>query len=212
MSSKRRYVAILSLALTLGACTTTGAGASDSVPPASPVAVATLTATAIVPTASPTTVASSAGPTASPGGGGGGAQPTPGSIDPCTLLRVEEASRLMGKTLSAGVSTILDPDRVCTFKSGLTEVKVFLAPPAPNSATANAYWDMARAKVPAELPVKDLTLFDRSAFGAGSAGGVSLSALFVIDGTNFFEVFCGFPGCSQAASIGAAQLIAGRLP
>lgn len=211
MSSKHRCVAIMSLAVVLGACTSTGAGASDSVPPASPVAVATLTATAIVPTASPTTVASSAGPTASPGGGGG-AQPTPGSIDPCTLLRTEEASRIMGKPLSAGVSTNLDPDRVCTFKSGLTEVKVFLAPPAPDKATAQAYWDMARAKVPAELPVKDLTLFDRSAFGAGSAGGVSLSALFVIDGTNFFELFCGFPACSQAASVGGAQLIAGRLP
>ena len=213
MSSKLRSVAILGLALMLGACTTTAGGsASSAVAPPSASAVATLTATAVVQTASPTTAASPAGSTASPGGGAGGAQPTPGSIDPCSLLRTEEASKLMGKTLSAGVTTTLDPDRVCTFRSGLTEVKVFLAPPAPDLATAQAYWDAARARVPASLPLTDLKLFDRSAFGAGSAGGVSLSALFVIDGTNVFELFCGFPACTQAASVGTAQLIAGRLP
>lgn len=211
MSLKHRCVSILCLALVLGACTT-NASASPSAASPSPVAVATLTATAIVATPVPTTAASPAGPTASPGGGGGGAKATPNSIDPCTLLTTEEASKLMGTKLSAGVSTMAGPDRVCTFKSGLTEVKLFLAPPAPDPATAQAYWDAARAEVPADLPVKDLKLFDRSAFGAGSAGGVSLSALFVIDGTNFFDLYCGFPACSETASVGAAELIAGRLP
>ena len=209
MSSKHLCVSILCLAIVLGACTT-ASSPSASAPPPSAVAVATLTVTAspaVSPSAPPV-----ASPTASAGGGGGGAQPTPGSIDPCTLLTADEASKLMGKKLGAGVSTTLDPDRVCTFKSGLTEVKLFLAPPAPDSATAQAYWDAARADVPAELPVKDLNLFDRAAFGAGSAGGLSLSALFVIDGQVFFDLYCGFPACTETASVAAAQLIAGRLP
>lgn len=204
MSLKHRCVSILCLALVLGACTTSASAAPSAV--SSPVAVATLTATAVVATPVPSTAGSSASPD------GGGAEATPSSIDPCSLLTTEEASTLMGKKLSAGVSTQLDPDRVCTYKSGLTEVKLILAPPAPDAATAQTYWDAARAEVPANLPVKDLKLFDRAAFGAGSAGGLSLSALFVIKGTSFFDLYCGFPGCTETASVSAAQVIAGRLP
>ena len=118
----------------------------------------------------------------------------------------------MGKTLGAGVSTTADQDRVCTWKNGLSEVKLILAPPAPDVATADAYWDAERAQIPAELPVKDLSLFDRSLFGSGSAGDFSISALFVIDGTQFFDLYCGLPACSENASVSAAKLIAGRLP
>jgi hypothetical protein len=205
MSLKHRCVSILCLALVLGACTTS-ASASPSAAAPSPVAVATLTATAIIETASPSTAGSSASAS-------GGAQPTPGSIDPCTLLTAAEASTLMGKKLGAGVSTILDPDRACTFKSGLTEVKLILAPPAPDATTAQKYWDLARAEVPGNLPVNDVKLlFDRAAFGAGSAAGLSISALFVIKGTSFFDLYCGFPGCTEPASVTAATLIGGRLP
>jgi hypothetical protein len=202
-------LALISIAaVALGACTT--AGSAPSAPTATRVAVATLTATA-VPQASPSPAASpSSEPIAS--SGGGGAQPTPGSIDPCSLLTADEASTAIGKKLSAGVSTQVDPERVCTFKNGTTEVKVILAPPAPDAKTAQAYWDQARSEVPAGVPVKDLTYFDRSAYGSGSAGGLSLSALFVIDGTIFFDFYCGFPACSETASVAAAQLIAGRLP
>ena len=209
MSLKHRYATILCLALVVGACTTS-ASASPSTAPASAVAVGTLTPTAIVETASPSAATSPAGDTANPGGGG--VQPTPGSVDPCTLLTTEEASTLMGKKLSAGVSTTAGPDRVCTFKSGVTEVKLFMTPPAPDAATAQQYWDAARAELPAGLPIKDLKLFDRSAFGAGSAGGLSGSAIFVIDGTTFFDLVCELPGCTETASVAAAQLIAGRLP
>jgi hypothetical protein len=208
MRSKPALALISIAAIALGACTS---GASPSAPTATQVAVATLTASS-VPEASPSATASATNePDASSGGGGGG-QATPGSIDPCSLLTADEASQAIGKKLSAGVSTQLDPNRVCTFKNGLTEVKVILGPPAPDAKTAQAYWDQARSEVPAGVPVKDLTYFDRSAYGSGSAGGVSLSALFVIDGTNFFDFYCGFPACSETASVAAAQLIAGRLP
>src|SRR6476646_28598 len=155
-------LALLSIAaVALGACTS---GATPSAPAASAaasqIAVATLTASAVPETSPSPSTAPASEPEASDGGGGG-AQPTPGSTDPCSLLTADEASKAMGKKLSAGVSATVDPDRVCTFKNGLTEVKVFLAPPAPDAATAQAYWDMARAEVPAEFPVKDLTYFDR---------------------------------------------------
>ncbi|HEY8987942.1 MAG TPA: hypothetical protein VIM39_02900 [Candidatus Limnocylindrales bacterium] len=211
MHSKPALVLISIASVALGACTS---GASPSAPTARPaatqIAVATLTASA-VPVESTSPTASSTGEPA-PSSGGGGAQPTPGSIDPCSLLTAAEASTAIGKKLSAGVSTQLDPDRACTFKDGLTEVKIILAPPAPDATTAQADWDEARSQVPADIPVKDLTYFDRSAYGSGSAAGASLSALFVIDGTNFFDFYCGFPACSQDASVSAAQLIAGRLP
>ena len=196
------------LAATLAACA--GSVGAPTAPAATtPVALATLTATS-VPEAT-TTGSPASEPPASPGGGGG-AQPTPGAIDPCTLLTADQASKAIGKKLGAGVSSTLDPDRVCTFKNGLSEVKVILAPPAPDAATAQAYWDAERAQVPADIQITDLSYFDRSAYGSGSAAGASISGMFVIDGNYFFDFYCGFPACSQTASVAASQFIAGRLP
>jgi hypothetical protein len=218
----RFCVVLVSLAVILLACTATTGGADTGAPSeaavpstaaaAPPVAVSSLIASAIPETTAP---ASAPSPSASESGApvDAGASATPGPIDPCTLLTASEASKVMGTKLSGGVSAVMSPDRVCTFKgSGKTELKVILAPPAPDAATAKGYWDAARAQVPADLPVKDLSAFDRSAFGSGSLGGLSLSALFVLDGNHFFEVYCGFPACSQSASLGAADHIAGRLP
>jgi hypothetical protein len=144
--------------------------------------------------------------------GGGGPQPTPGDIDPCTLLTQAEASAIMGKALGPGVSDVLDPDRVCTFKSGLSEVKLILAPPAPDLATATAYWDAQALQVPPGVTVVNLTAFDRSAYFSATVAGNSLSALFVISGKYFFDLYCGFPSCSQGAELGGAAHIVGRLP
>jgi len=147
--------------------------------------------------------------------------PVPGhsSVGRPVQLRVQLAQQFLDgldqqiePAVQAVPATMLGPDRVCTFKSGLSEVKVILAPPAPDSATANAYWDAERAQAPADLPITDLTLFDRSAYGNGTTVGAPVSALFVIKGQYFFDLYCGFPACTQAASITAAQLIGGRLP
>ena len=211
MRTKPALALISIAAVALGACTS---GASPSAPTAAPaasqIAVATLTASAVPVDSTSPTASSSNEPAAS--SGGGGAQPTPGSLDPCSLLTADEASTAMGKKLSAGVSSEAGPDRVCTFKSGLSEVKLILAPPAPDAKTAQAYWDQARSEIPADIPIKDLSDFDREAYGSGSGAGVSISALFVIDGTTFFDFYCGFPLCAETASAAAAQLIAGRLP
>ncbi len=213
-----RFCAVLvSLVVILMACTTTGGsstGPSEAVASqaatAPPVAVSSLTATITPESAAPTTE-----PSASPSSSGGpvtGASSTPGAIDPCTLLTADEASKVIGMKMSAGVSDYADPVRVCTFKSGKAELKVFLAAPAADAATAKGYWDAQRAEVPADIPVKDLTEFDRSAYGTGASVGLPISALFVLDGKYFFEVYCGYPSCSQKASLGAADHIAGRLP
>jgi hypothetical protein len=205
MSSKYTPVSIMAIALpvalVLGACT---GGTTGSTAPSTIVAAGSLSASR-APTPEPT-----ASPPASAEVAGGSA--TPGNVDPCSLLTKEEASTLMGKTLSAGVSTTLDPGRVCTFKSGLSEVRLILAPQAPDAATAQAYWDAQRAEVPAGMTITDVTGFDRAAYGSASLSGQSLSALFVISGTFFFDLYCGFPACSQDASVTAAQLIVGRLP
>jgi hypothetical protein len=118
----------------------------------------------------------------------------------------------MGVQLGAGVSTTVDQDRECTFKKGTTEVKVILAPTAPDVATATGYWDAERAQAPADLPIKDLSIFDRSGFGSGASVGVPVSALFVLKGTQAFDLYCGFPACGENPSVAAAELIAGRLP
>jgi hypothetical protein len=215
MRSKPALVLISIAVVTLGACTgstaapsATAAAAASSA--ATQVAVVTLTASAI-PQATPTaSSAPSSEPTASSGGGLGGPTAAPSSVDPCTLLTVDEASATIGTKLGAGVSTLVDHNRVCTFKSGLAELKVILAPRAPDVATGQAYWDMERARVESDIPLKTLASFDRSAYGATSAGGVSLSALFVLDGLNAFDLFCAHPACSQGSSVGAAEHIVGR--
>lgn len=191
-------------AVVLGACS--GSAGGGATPP--PVALSSLTATA-VPEAT-TAPVTTAGP--SPTDIGGGVPPTPVAVDPCSLLTTAEASAIMGKSLGDGVATQLDPDVVCTWKSGTSEVKLILAPPAPDAATAQAYWDAAKGQVPSGLKLNTINAFDRAAYASGSAAGVSVSALFVIQDKWFFDLFCGFPACGEAASVGGAEHIVGRLP
>jgi hypothetical protein len=215
MQTKPALVLISIVAVAVGACTgstaapsTTAAAAPTAA--ATQVAVATLIASAVPAATSAASSAPSGEPAASSGGGPAGPSAPPSAIDPCSLLTAREASGTIGTKLGAGVSTLVDHNRVCTFKSGLTELKVILAPRAPDSATAQGYWDAERARIAGDVPLKILTSFDRSAYGATSAGGTSLSALFVLDGLNAFDLFCAHPACGQGSSIGAAELIVGR--
>ncbi len=203
MSSMRAGLALSAVILVVGAC---GGGASASSPPsAGP--TATLAAAPATPAATETpspTATEEASPTS------GAASPV--AIDPCTLLTQAEAEALIGQTLSAGVEQDLAPDQACSFKSSLTEVKLIVAPPAPDTATANSYWDAQQGQVPAGVTVTELTFFDRSAYATGAGAGIPISALFVIDGQYFFDLYCGFPACTQDASVGTAEIITGRLP
>lgn len=222
MRSRLMHAWPLALVLVAAGCSTTTGGSSEApsnggtsaAPPS--LAIGSLKVS-IAPAASPTT-APTASPSTEPSAAAGGeasapaGSVSPGDIDPCTLLTADEASRTIGVKLGAGVSSQLDPDRACTFRKGQTEVKLILAPKAPSAEVAKSYWDTERAQVPADVPINDLTVFDRSAYGSGSAGPLSLSALFVIDGDYFFDLVCMNPLCSEKASVGAADHIAGRLP
>src|SRR5689334_11814526 len=139
MRPHRSLVLVSMAALALAACTTSGA----STAPSQAVAVATLTATSV-----PETTASPAAASPAATAGGPGGSPTPGPIDPCSLLTADEASTAVGAKLGAGVSAQLGSGRVCTWKAGTTEVKIILPPPAADAATAQAYWDAAQVDVP----------------------------------------------------------------
>ncbi len=214
MSTKLRLAAVLGLASVLAACSTPAADLGSSAPSvtAPPLAAASLAAPLIAPSAAPTGAPSSTGPSSGPAGSAG-PPPTPNSIDPCTLLSQTEASTLMGKALGAGVSTTLASLRVCTFKSGTTEVKVFLTPPATDAAAANAFYDDTRARANG-LVIDDISIppYARAGYGNGTAQGAPVSGLVVVDGNVGFEVYCGFPACSENASATAASLIGSRLP
>jgi len=201
----RRFVLIVSaVALATAACSSGGGPASTTGP--TQVAVATLVASAVPDVTQPP-----ASPASSEGTGTGG-QPTAGPLDPCTLLTAEEASTAVGTKLGAGVSSLVDQSRVCTWKKGTTEVKLIIAPPAPDAATAQAYWDGERSQVPPEITINDVSGFDRAAYGSGGVSGYSVSALFVIQGTTFFDFYCGLQSCTEKASVDAANLVVGRLP
>lgn len=202
MNSRASALAILGTALLVGACSTPSANPATNPPPAATTAATTVA----LATAAPTDAA-----TVAPGPTLAGTAGPPPNIDPCTLLTDDEAYALKGK-LSAGVSSTVAQNRVCTWKSGLSEVKLILAPEAPDAATAQGYWDAARTQIPSEIPISDVSGFDRAAYGNGTSNGAPVSALFVIHGTWFFDLYCGFPACNVDSHVTAANLIVGRLP
>jgi hypothetical protein len=200
----QRALTLLSIVAIASAACTTGAAS----PSTAPVVVATLAATSVPQaTSSPASL-----PAASTGvGPGGSAAPT--ALDPCALLTQEEASTAVGATLGAGSPTLVDQNRVCTWKTGTTEVKLILAPPAPDATTAQNDWDAAAQDIPNGVTVNAIgQIGDRAAYGTGGASGFSVSAMFVIKGAQFFDFYCGLKACTEAASVIAANLIVGRLP
>ncbi|HEY2916148.1 MAG TPA: hypothetical protein VGI98_02930 [Candidatus Limnocylindrales bacterium] len=206
MTSHRAALALVAAALVLGACNTPSAdtGGGPSTLPQSSVTVT------VVPQATATEAPT---PEPSPSDiGVGGPQQTPPNVNPCTLLTTAEASAVMGKPLGEGVVVQVDQDVECTWKSGLTAVKLILAPPAPDAATAQAYWDAAQGQLPVGVQTAQLSNFDQSAYFSGAGGGISFSALFVIQDRWFFDLFCEVPACTQVASLGGAEHVAGRLP
>ena len=55
------------------------------------------------------------------------------------------------------------------------------------------------------------TFMDGAVIGRGTLPIGTISGIYVIDGTHFFEVYCGLPACTDAALQEGAQLVAGRL-
>ena len=215
MSSKPRFVAVLSLAVVLSACSATTGGTAG--PNASQVsgAIASLLAPALNPSAAPTAAPSSGASTVPVEPSDGPSAPLV-AIDPCSLMTQSDAATVIGKPVGAGVTSVENKIKVCTFADGnLTKVKLFLGQ-APDTATAQAYWDYERAQAAKEAKLKfdDVTIpgLDRASYTGGSSGAVSFGGLFALKGPTFFEVFCEFPLCSETASAAAASKIAGELP
>ena len=211
MTSKHGRLSILVVALTLSACTTSGgAPSSDATQP--PVAIQPApvnlqpTPVASTPTPEPSASAEpSSGDVAS-------GKPTAGPTDPCSTLTQAEASHLIGVALGPGKRQVADPDTICTWAKGTTEVKVFLTAPT-TPAAAKAYYEAHKSEVPAGAQLTELpTFFDGSVIAKGPTPAGTIGGIFVIDGTNFFELYCGLPACTDDALKSGAQLIAGRLP
>ena len=154
-------------------------------------------------------------PSASPedsSGDDASGKPTAGPTDPCSLLTQAEASHLIGVALGPGKRQVADPDTICTWAKGTTEVKVFLTAPT-TPAAAKAYYEAHKSEIPAGAQLTELpTFFDGSVIAKGVLPTGTIGGIFVIDGSNFFELYCGMPACSDDALKGGAQLIAGRLP
>jgi hypothetical protein len=200
-------IVTIAAALATAACTTAGASPSTGAIQA-PVSVATLVATSAPEATNPP--AATAEPTS---GTAGGASQPPSAIDPCSLLTQDEASTAVGTHVGAGSPSLVGQSRTCTWKTGTTEVKVILAPPAADAATAQAYWNAAAQDIPNGITVTAIgQIGDRAAYGTGGQAGFSVSAMFVIKGAQFFDFYCGLKACSEAASVTAANLIVGRLP
>jgi hypothetical protein len=214
MTSKHGRLSILVVTLTLSACTTAGGGpSSDATQP--PVAIqpapVIVQPTAAVASSTPTPVPS-ASPEASSADVDVSGKPTAGPTDPCSTLTQAEASQLIGATLGPGKRQVADPDTICTWAKGTTEVKVFLTAPT-TPAAAKAYYEAHKSEVPEGAHLTELPdFFDGSVIAKGATPIGTIGGIFVIDGTNFFELYCGIPACSDDALKGGAQLIAGRLP
>lgn len=215
MTSKHGRLAILVVILTLSACTTAGGGpSSDATQPPVAIQPAPVIVQPTAAVASPTTTpVPSASPEASSADvDEASGKPTAGPTDPCSTLTQAEASQLIGAALGPGKRQVADPDTICTWAKGTTEVKVFLTPPT-TPAAAKAYYEAHKSEVPEGAHLTELPdFFDGSVIAKGTLPTGTIGGIFVIDGTNFFELYCGMPACSDDALKGGAQLIAGRLP
>ena len=98
---------------------------------------------------------------------GSGERPTAGPTDPCSLLTQAEASHLIGVALGPGKRQVADPDTICTWAKGTTEVKVFLTAPT-TPAAAKAYYEAHKSEVPAGAQLTELPdFFDGSVIAKG---------------------------------------------
>jgi hypothetical protein len=163
------------------------------------------------PTPTPHTGGATPTPTATPGGGA--TQPTPGPLDPCTLFTQQQASTLAGTAVAAGVSGSAAAVRTCDFNGGSVFVVLGLVQ-AADMATAQAYKSQAEAPIlPRASSHVSLPTFANGAEIIRIArAGVTVNAIYVVDGTNFFSIACTNASPSDNALKFAATLIIGALP
>ncbi len=202
MFSKCPLLMTCATVLALAAC---GASTSTVTSSNSPNAVATAHPTA---TATPSATAIPAGGTASP---------APGSIDPCTLMTLDEVKLVSGLSTAPGETTQIGNGRKCAFRAGTNELNILLKQ-GVDAAGAKAYYEADKAQIPSFFHITELPTFDDGALIArGAAGTVGIAAIFVLDSANLFEVECQFiptlpsSACSDDQLKGGAIFVAGKL-
>jgi hypothetical protein len=166
--------------------------------------------TSTSPTATPHGGGSTSTPTATPGSGGA---PTPGQIDPCTLLSQQAAASLAGASLAAGVSGSAGAVRTCGFNGSPAIVIVGLVQ-AADAATAQEYKSGAEAGVlPHATSHESLPTFaDGADIIRLARAGITINSIYVVDGTNFFSIGCENVSPTDSALKFAATLVLGALP
>jgi hypothetical protein len=151
--------------------------------------------------------------TPTPAGGGGG-QLTSGNIEPCTLITGNEVALVSGFTPGEDVSKEVGPERECVFGDGSVTVSVALWQGVDPTA-AKAYYDADKALIPPSFTITELPTFHGGAVIArrSDLDGQD-SGIYVIDGSNVFNVVCTLmrPPCSDVQLEAGANFVVGRLP
>ena len=151
MTSKHGRLSILVVTLAVSACTSAGGAPSGDAtqPPAASQAGSTCRSAADrgrgIADSDARAVSQPRGQFGSDEASG---KPTAGPTDPCSLLTQAEASHLIGVALGPGKRQVADPDTICTWAKGTTEVKVFLTAPT-TPAAAKAYYEAHKSEIPA---------------------------------------------------------------
>ena len=164
--------------------------------------------TSNAPTATPQPVV-----TGTPSGGGGG-QLTRGSIDPCTLMTIEEVAMVSGYNTGPGVTKVVGPERECLFGYAGQDTWVSVALwQGVDPASARAYYNASKALIPPSFTIAELPTFHGGAVIARSPNPED-TGIYVIDGSNVFNVACVLmrPPCSDVQLEAGANFVVGRLP
>ena len=143
-------------------------------------------------------------------------------IDPCTLMTSHEASVLTGVAMGPAVSVpsvaagptvwgLTGPLYLCEFRGTNVNVSVE-AYHGASAAAARAYFDGQLQAHSGGFPAQRLSgLGNGAAIVHFTTGGV-LDTIYVIDGTNVFDIDCAGTGCADHALEAAATFAMGRLP
>jgi hypothetical protein len=127
------------------------------------------------------------------------------SIDPCTLMTRQEASTILGVSVGDGQSFAGQ----CFFRSDAsagTSVTLQLEQKS-DSGAATASFHAERVR----LSSRGANIIELDLSGGAFIGHLGdVSAIYILDGSNFYYIICG-PNCTDEALRTGATLVAGRL-
>jgi hypothetical protein len=161
--------------------------------------------------------------------------PSLASLDPCTFVTAQEASKLAGATYSAGVEKTEDNGaKECVYGGQTRNVFLVVVNVAPDAATAEADWAKTEADAKSSveklagtegasvaLNVGKITLSgaDEAATAAasGAIGGhtLNVSAIYVLKGAVFFtfsDLLLDKPAPAASAMASIAGIVLTRIP